>query len=127
MRVMRPFLTCVILVVAAAAVANAENAVEYREGQITAWHKAGRNVVLGGPLIGAPGQSGADVTAVGMRTNVFDLRSGEMTYEFHSPRQDFKVGDHVKFRVKDQKLFIALKAGKEARFEIVGMKKQGTP
>jgi hypothetical protein len=125
MRAVRLFLTCVILIIATAPVVNAEGVDQYQQGQITAWHKAGRNVVLGGPLIGAPGQSGADVAGVAMRTNVFSLSSGDMTYEFQSPRRDFQVGDRVRFRVSDRKLFIALKAGKEAKFEILGMKKQG--
>jgi len=96
----------------------------YQEGEITNWSKGARNLVLGGPPLGAEGQSGVGVTAVALRTNRFSLHSGDYTYEFESPRKDFEVGEKVRFRIDGGRLFVVVKKEKELKYEVLATKKK---
>jgi DNA-directed RNA polymerase subunit E'/Rpb7 len=123
-RASKLLLLALTLAVAVVAIAFAGQSGTYQQGEITAWSKAGRNLVLGGPPLGAEGQSGIGVTAVALRTNRFSLEAGDYTYEFQSPKKDFEVGDKVRFRIDHGRLFIVAKNGKKLRYDIIATTKK---
>jgi len=124
MRGSKLFLLALTIPLVVASVAFAGQSGDYQQGEITAWSKEGRNLVLGGPPLGAEGQSGIGATAAALRTNRFSLRSGDYTYQFQSPKKDFEVGEKVRFRISDGRLFIVVKNGKELRYDILATKKK---
>jgi hypothetical protein len=96
----------------------------YQAGKILGWNATSKPLVLSNP---PTAYSPGSVYSVNVKRDVFQIKSGSMTYAFQTRGQDFEPGQDVQFRLEDvkpghkpKKLYIVRENGKEKGYDIVG-------